>query len=131
MAIKIVQPLLAEYRHNFFERVNRRANSNNGVFKIYFSSLKGVNSNIFTKKEIFPWSYYLGETIDIFKFLFWQKGINKINISKKDTLVLSGNPRYLSNFLIFFKARFLGAKVVWWGQFIGSNTSNTSLFIKL
>ena len=130
MSIKIIQPLLAKYRINFFDRINKEINRNGDIAEIYFSSSKRTKSNIFAKNNKYRWAFFLGETIVIFNFFFWQKGINKINISNKDIIVMSGNFRYLSNFFLFFKARLHGAKIIWWSQFKVSSY-NLTLFIKL
>ena len=130
MSIKIIQPLLAQYRINFFDRINKEIIRDGNTAEIYFSSSKRTKSKIFAKNNNYSWAFFLGETIFILDYFFWQKGINKINISSEDIIVMSGNFRYLSNFFLFFKARLHGAKVIWWSQFKVSSY-NLTLLIKL
>lgn len=48
--------------------------------------------------------------------LFWHTGVELNGMSTGDAIVLSGNPRYLSNIPLIVAARRRQVGVVWWGQ---------------
>lgn len=48
--------------------------------------------------------------------LFWQGGLNLGSLGLGDVLVVSGNPRFVSNLPLMVRARAGGIGVVWWGQ---------------
>lgn len=49
--------------------------------------------------------------------LFWQSVIKIIKILRKgDTLVVNGNPRYLSNLFLSLYAKIISVKIIWWGH---------------
>lgn len=47
---------------------------------------------------------------------YWQRGLSLDGLATGDVLVLSGNPRFLSNFPLLWQAHRRGAGVVWWGH---------------
>lgn len=62
--------------------------------------------------------------------IFWQKHLKiSHHLDKGDVLVLSGNPRFLSNYPLILSAKMKGIKILWWGHgwTAGSNAARTSL----
>jgi glycosyltransferase involved in cell wall biosynthesis len=58
-----------------------------------------------------PWRSFLGGR------LFWQTGLSiSKDLSAGDVLVVTGNPRFLSNYPLVFEAKSKGIGIVWWGH---------------
>src|SRR5437868_5806669 len=59
-----------------------------------------------------PWRSFLG------KRLFWQTSLSlSKTLSVGDVLVVTGNPRFLSNFPLIFEAKSKkGIGIIWWGH---------------
>ena len=51
MGIKIIQPVLANYRCDFFNRLNSEYKKRNIEFKVFYSSVD-LKTNIFSKKKV-------------------------------------------------------------------------------
>jgi hypothetical protein len=47
--------------------------------------------------------------------LFWQSNLD-VPLARGDILIINGNPRFLSNYPLWARARMMGIPVVWWGQ---------------
>ena len=61
----------------------------------------------------------------------WQKNISiSAKYKKGDVVLISGNPRILTNYLIIVIAKFRGLKIVWYGQGWTAGSNNLRNFIK-
>lgn len=125
MRIHIVQPVIPHYRVPFFKELYK----NNEDLEFYASDrddidVQSVPQNIFKYTE-------LGK-VKRFKGVVWQSGIFNVifRFRKNDKLVINGNPRYISNFLVIMLARIIGVKVIWWGQGWSSNTTSFTFKVR-
>jgi len=63
--------------------------------------------------------------------IMWQKNISLSSKYKKgDVVLISGNPRILTNYLIIVLAKYRGLKIVWYGQGWTAGSNNLRNFIK-
>ena len=63
--------------------------------------------------------------------VMWQKNITIPAIFKKgDVVLISGNPRILTNYLVIILARYRGLKIVWYGQGWTAGSNNVRNFFK-
>ena len=113
--VLIIQPSVPEYRCPFFEQLShvhglclRVVASTDGLTA---GELKGgERSTTFEYSTCAHHAFFGGR-------LFWQQGLRLGNwLRKGDVLVVSGNPRYLSNFPLILQAKIRGVGVVWWGH---------------
>ena len=127
MKIHIIQPALPFYRIDFFQRISDKK----GIFSnltVYYSKIDlGALTNL---SEKYNWSHELGSVRSIFFGLFWQQGVSNIIIKKGDIVVISGAPRYISNIYILLKAKFIGAKTIWWGHYRGAASREWRLWLR-
>lgn len=110
--VKIIQPVVPAYRVDFFSAIND-FNPDCEV-ELYASKRDqlGVTS-------VEPSVINFHELGMIKSFVFgalYQKGVNNIELKPGDIVVVNGNPRFLSNYYLLAKAKFIGAKIVWWGH---------------
>jgi glycosyltransferase involved in cell wall biosynthesis len=121
--IVVVQPALPAYRHDFFSRLHERYGDR---FEVAYSP---TSLGILTcDNDSLAWARRLGPLRDLGFGLNWQDGALRLPISQGDVLIVSGAPRTLSTLLLLAKARFRGAKTVWWGHY-WSSTSRTWRFL--
>ena len=113
--VSIIQPSVPEYRCPFFEQLShvhglclRVVASTDGLTA---GELKGgERSTTFEYSTCAHHAFFGGR-------LFWQQGLRLSNwLRKGDVLVVSGNPRYLSNFPLILQAKKRGVGVIWWGH---------------
>lgn len=62
--------------------------------------------------------------------LYWQRHLSLEGLSAGDVVVLSGNPRFLSNYFLFWQARRRGVGVVWWGHGWSSTSGPFTAWIR-
>lgn len=106
MQTVLIQPELPHYRLHFFESL---AGSLNGDLRI----LSGDISDEHGLLDIALHPIWKLKGLP----LFWQAGLGlPEHFGPGDVLVLSGNPRYVSNYPIWLRAKKLGGAVVWWGH---------------
>lgn len=113
----VTQPALPNYRLGFFAAIeNEIANR----FTVFSSDISlGVLTDT-TKRP--NWARRLGPLRKLFPGAEWQVGALSIPIERGDVVVVSGNPRCLSNLALLIKARLRGAKTIWWGQLWSATT---------
>ncbi|NVZ08089.1 glycosyltransferase family 4 protein [Allochromatium humboldtianum] len=115
--IIFIQPALPSYRINFFDRLWQFYGDK---INVYFSP---TNMGALTDRVIeHSWARRLGQIRQIAYGFYWQEDASSINIEPKDIVVLSGNPRQLSTLVLLAKARFIGAKTIWWGHYWSSTS---------
>lgn len=112
----VVQPTLPNYRVRFFELVG-----NNTPLLLACSELspEGVRQaegsaglNIFPLRDI-----------NILGKLIWQRGVVGLALRGRiSTLVINGNPRYVSSMLAILIAKIRRIRVVWWGHALSSSS---------
>ena len=114
MIVHVVQPVLPQYRIPFFRRVQERLDKQGMTLRVYASSrdqlgVESVSADGFTAELGPAMSCFLGGRI------LWQRQLN-VPLHSGDVLVLNGNPRLLSNYPLWVRAKRLGVPVLWWGH---------------
>jgi len=117
MKIVVLQPTVPSYRRGFFERLSTRLGP---AFVVYASEQDlGVLTDSASRSG---WERRLGPIRSLLPGVDWQQGALTIPFSRGDVVVISGNPRCLSNIVLLAKARWQGARTIWWGQFWSSTS---------
>ena len=123
-----IQPVLAKYRVDFFEELNKSYPTHVHYSKFDFLGVKSVeDTNIrFAKKLI-------GNFISFAGRLYWQKGVNLYSYHQDDIVVISGNPRVVNHMLLLLICKLRNIPVIWWGQgwTAGSHGLMSKLRLKL
>lgn len=116
--IIIVQPALATYREMFFERLYSHFQSKLSVFASSMDELSSIEN-----KDIkYSWLTKLKKMKQVVPGLDWQPNVLSIKLRRGNILVLSGQPRTITNSILFIKAKLLGVKVIWWGHHMSSTS---------
>lgn len=128
--IIVFQPALPEYRVDFFKRLSDYFGSN---FRLYYSPTDmGVLTNINTA---YHWAKAVGSMRSLlpgFKNIIeWQRGVTDVNISRGDIVIFCGGPRTISTLYLIIKARFYGAKTIWFGHYWSSTTKYYRFYIRM
>lgn len=125
-AVLIFQPAIPNYRLDFFDRLYVHYG---GKLTVYYSDQPlGGLTDIGRRPS---WAAKLGGTTYLPGGAIWQDSAWAVPISKNDTVVVNGAPRYLTNFMIIAKAKAKGARVVWWGHFKSSTSTAVRTAIRL
>jgi len=122
--VHIFQNGLPFYRVPFFSSLYKR-----GLKITVHTPLK--KDSIFKYYRDFTWVNYLGETISFLDIFYFQKGIFGVKFSKKDIIVIPGEPRNLSFMFIILIARIRGIPIVWWGHYWSSTSSKKNLKLRI
>ena len=114
MTVHIVQPALPPYRIALFKHLQRELSRRNESLRVYASprdhlGVVSVPPVEFEARVDSTMSAHLGGRA------FWQKKLN-VPLVSGDVLVINGNPRLLSNYPVWLRAKLLGVPVVWWGH---------------
>ena len=128
MIVHVVQPALPRYRVPFFRAVQESLRKKVMTLCVHASSrdqlgLESVSADGFTAKLGPPMSGFLGGRI------LWQRELN-VAPGTGDMLVLNGNPRILSNYPLWIRARELGVPVLWWGHGWSASSRGLSATIR-
>lgn len=127
MKIHIIQPAIPSYRNAFFKQLSHVLSQQNVSIVVYAAKLDhlGVSSIVPSGYE-----YKLDSKIQTFfgKKALWQTKLN-FSLNKGDILVIDGNPRWLNNYLLLFRAKIHNIPVIWWGQgwSVGSHGVNAKI----
>lgn len=110
--VHVVQPVVPQYRVDFFERLKTALDDR---LYIYCSS-SWPNSPKSVNLEIDKFHSKLN--VSSFKDKVFFQSVLPIlkNIRSNDVVIISGNPRIISNYLIIVYCKAVGAKLVWWGH---------------
>ncbi|WNO53790.1 glycosyltransferase family 4 protein [Stakelama saccharophila] len=112
-----VQPAMPSYRLDFFDRSDLLLSKRLLVYATR------SNMGILTQQKVRrPWLRDVGKIVKILPGLYWQRGVASIPFSQRDIIVISGNPRVLSNILLLARARLRGARTIWWGHYWSSTS---------
>jgi glycosyltransferase involved in cell wall biosynthesis len=115
--VLVFQPALPSYRLGFFDRVSSALGSR---FTVFYSP---AGLGVLTDRGVQPaWSFALGPMLRPAPGVEWQVGALRQPIRRGDTVVVSGAPRGLTNLLLLLKARLVGARTLWWGQYWSSTS---------
>jgi glycosyltransferase involved in cell wall biosynthesis len=127
----IIQPALGRYRKGFIDSL---VSENDNEFDICIICSQVDNAGVKSMDSIHPSiEYKLVKMTSIFKVFFWQHlffSVLKINLSKGDSLVINGNPRFLSSIAISLLLKLKGIKVFWWGHAWSSTSSRMGSYIR-
>jgi glycosyltransferase involved in cell wall biosynthesis len=123
--IFFVQPALPTYRLAFFDRLHRETG---GRIRVYYSP--GGLGALTEHQQTNGWEYPIGKIVGLPLGLDWQRGTFRVRPRRGDILVVSGAPRTLSNFLLIFRGRLSGAKIVWWGHYWSSTSRKWRLGLR-
>lgn len=116
--IVVTQPALPLYRIPLFARLSKIYGERFTVYASRQSELGALNA----KTTAASWFRPLKPARPILRKLEWQSGALAISLRRGDILVLSGQPRTISNLALILKAKLVGARVVWWGHFWSSTS---------
>lgn len=125
--VLIIQPLVPKYRIPFFNRLLTSA-----LFEI--NIISGRDSPFFPQScasaEDFADLNHPTRTL-LNGLFYWQKKVwIPQEFGRGDIIVLTGSPRLLNNYLLFFQARLKKMKVVWWGHGGNASTEQEKIFIR-
>jgi glycosyltransferase involved in cell wall biosynthesis len=114
LTIHIVQPVLPSYRLALFRQLRQALSQRNATLRIYASphdhlASESVAAVGFDAKLDCPMSAHFGRR------LFWQSKLD-VSLARGDILIINGNPRFVSNYPLWVRAKLLGIPVVWWGH---------------
>lgn len=110
--IIVVQPVVPKYRTDFFERLYKELGCNLYIF----CSEKWPGSPLLRKPNITNFFPILSN-YNIANKVFYQSLLPVLKlINKDDVVVVSGNPRIISNYFIILYCKLVKAKTVWWGH---------------
>jgi glycosyltransferase involved in cell wall biosynthesis len=124
--IVAIQPALPSYRLGFFSSIAARTEGN---FIVYASE---TSLGVLTEERPKPaWLRTLGKITSLFPGAEWQHGAMSVPLSRCDILVVSGNPRCISNILLLLRARAKGIKTIWWGQLWSATTRKHRFLLRL
>lgn len=117
MNVTIIQPTVPSYRLGLFNRLSDKLGF---CFAVYASQ---QDMGVLTERAARPsWERQLGPMRSLAPGLFWQSGALSIPIARGDVVVVSGAPRCLSNIALLLKAKWKGARTIWWGHFWSSTS---------
>lgn len=124
--VLVIQPALPHYRRDFFIRIAQNLAQ---TFLLYYSP---ASMEELTKHgQRLPCTIQVGPIMTILPGVQWQRGALSIPIHQGDVLIVSGNPRCLSNIFLILKAKRRGAQTVWWGQYWSSTTKSHRFLIRM
>ena len=121
-----IQPRFPHYRESFFRRLfdDERIS---GI--LYFSPMTPeVNSG---QEQIYQWAKTIGSIWSLPLGLGWQSGALAVPIRCEDILVISGNPRLLSNLVVAVKGKLRGATIIWWSHYWSANSKSWRFSLRL
>lgn len=112
IGVDIVQPIVPEYRVALFDGL---AEVTELDIAVQASDHMGRNVSVPLREAAYDYGHRM---LRIGRLpLFWQCGLCLTKARKRgDVLVVCGDIRYLSNYLLVLKARLRGIGVVWWGH---------------
>lgn len=117
MNITIIQPTVPSYRLGLFNRLADRLGPRLAVYA------SKQDLGVLTERASRPpWERLLGPMRAILPGIFWQAGALSVPIARGDVVVVSGEPRCLSNIALLVKARLKGARTIWWGHYWSSTS---------
>jgi glycosyltransferase involved in cell wall biosynthesis len=107
--VQIIQPVLPPYRVSFFESLFL-------IKELEVSFYSGIGPyDVSNLSDQYDTSHDFDEYF--FGSLLWQRNLDlDKGLKKGDVLVVCGNPRFISNYPLIFKAKIKGISIVWWGH---------------
>lgn len=125
--IIIIQPDIPSYRIDFFSDLNNELGDNR------LSVYAGFRQNNYSKEERTTFKWH--KIAPVYNFpllnLFWQKNISGMHLPNNSVVVFFGNPRYLSNIILFIRCKYHGIKIIWWTQLRSHTSSSFGTKIRL
>lgn len=126
VAVIVIQPFVPRYRWDFFDRVAASCGRELRIF--------GPGAPV-DDQEGAPgrraWSRTLAAPRTLGPLqLGWQPGSMDVPMGRGDVVVVSANPRYLSNVALLLKARGTGARTAWWGHYRSATTRLPGLAVR-
>lgn len=118
--IYFIQPTLRQYRVIFFNRLSKKICK----FTVFFGGLG--SGNIQYSKPLF--TLMRARKIPLFFGFTWQSSVRVFSLKKKDLVVISTPPQYLSNLFIILMSFLLRYRVIIWAHY-WSATSSTTGFV--
>lgn len=116
--IIVIQPAMPFYRIPFFSRIAKTYGERFSVYASIQPELASLNTSGIGES----WFRTLDPAQPILRKLEWQPGVLSIGFRRGDIIVLSGQPRTLSNLVLILKAKYIGAQAVWWGHYWSSTS---------
>jgi len=121
--VLIIQPCIPHYREALFRKL---LSTNEFKFEVWASkeTVKLTSIDSFDDRIKYPLKEFS------FGPFIYQENINYRKIHEFDKVVIVGNPRYLSNIIVFLICKIRGVKIIWWGQGWSQKTTKLSYFIR-
>ena len=116
MNVIIIQETVPEYRLDLFDRLSREYGD---TFCVYTSE----------QLRAAPWCHALGP-VRVFGPIRWQSGVLQLVIRSEDIVIVPGDPRCLTNFLLLVKAKWRGARTICWTHFWSSTSKKIRAHIR-
>ncbi len=128
--VLLVQPALAQYRIPLLTSLQNLLPMQSVHVLAANRDQDGVVS---VHPEATNFSYVITPNSKMFWGVCWQPAavVGILKLRQSDTLVLTGNPRYIFNVVAAYIARIKGVDVIWWGQLWSVATSSRSLRAKI
>jgi len=127
----IIQPALGRYRKGFIDSL---VSENDSEFAISIFCSQTDNAGVKSMDSIHDSiDYNFVKMTSIFKVFFWQHlffMVLKMNLAKGDSLIINGNPRFLSSIAISLLLKLRGVQVYWWGHAWSSTSSKVGSYIR-
>lgn len=127
--VLVIQPCIPEYRTSLYENITQIGDVDLYV-KASKTDVDGLSSISLIDKN-FKADLSLSEHYLFKKKLIVQKGLKLNELKKFDVVVITGNPRYINNYVYILYCRILGIKIIWWGQGWSANSSKLSYTIRM
>lgn len=121
--IHILQPCFPNYRRSLFLKLAEIYD-----LALYYGRDPGGMRNEYIKSASIHDDF---DYLKVFDVMYWQRRVFSIKLNKGDVLVISGDVRLLSNYFLCLYAKFVGVKIVWWGQGWSARTTNFSFAIRI
>lgn len=126
MNIIQIQPAMPSYRLDFFRRLGEHFGSR---FRVYYSPV--CMGSLTAERVPFGWEQPIGPMRPLMRGVDWQVGAISIPMNKGDLVVVTGAPRTLSTLLVLLKARLVGARSIWWGQYWSATSHPRRLRVRM
>lgn len=112
-----LQPTVGKYRYGFYRSLLELSRDSHDIYVFCsrcdsnkVNSIPSLGNHINYNNDLSCLSAFNGR-------IFWQSIIKIVKtLRNNDTLIVNGNPRYLSNLFVSLYAKIVGVKIVWWGH---------------
>lgn len=122
--IRIVQPVILEYRVALYDGLARRYGDK---LEVWAADRVGQHISLPLKDVKYDYSH----SINIKHGIWTQKGLSLDGLKRGDVLVVSGDVHNVSSLRMAIRAKSRGIKVVWWGQLWSASSTKFKVAVRL